>query len=189
MKIISRKEANSLGLTHYFTGKPCLHGHISERWVSTGQCVECRKENNACEKNKERLRVYGREYYAKNIEKKRLYYRDRQRSKIRECPIYSTSCRVRSRVGQAFRKNGYSKNTKTAEMLGCSWEELKTHIERQFTIGMSWDNRSQWHIDHIVPLASAKDESEVIALCHYTNLRPMWAGENIAKSDKREYLL
>jgi hypothetical protein len=48
---------------------------------------------------------------------------------------------------------------------------------------MTWDNRGQWHIDHIVPLALAKNEQDVIDLSHYSNLRPMWGADNIRKSD------
>ncbi len=51
---------------------------------------------------------------------------------------------------------------------------------------MTWDNRDKWHIDHIVPLASAKTESEMAALCHYTNLQPLWASENRRKGARIE---
>jgi hypothetical protein len=49
---------------------------------------------------------------------------------------------------------------------------------------MSWENRSEWHIDHIVPLSSAKSEAEIIFLNHYSNLQPLWAKDNIQKSNK-----
>ena len=58
------------------------------------------------------------------------------------------------------------------------------HLEKQFAIGMSWENRSEWHIDHIIPLSSAKTEDEVYKLCHYTNLQPLWAEDNLKKSNK-----
>jgi hypothetical protein len=72
------------------------------------------------------------------------------------------------------------------EIIGCDWSQLKTHLESQFKTGMSWDNWSQsgWHIDHIIPLASAKSEDELYKLSHYSNLQPLWWYENIAKSDK-----
>lgn len=69
-------------------------------------------------------------------------------------------------------------------MLGCDWSHLKTHLESKFTDGMSWENRSMWHIDHIIPLASAKSIEEVVKLCHYTNLQPLWAEENLSKGTK-----
>jgi hypothetical protein len=49
---------------------------------------------------------------------------------------------------------------------------------------MCWENRNEWHIDHIVPLSSAKTEDEVYGLCHYTNLQPLWAKDNLQKSNK-----
>jgi hypothetical protein len=83
----------------------------------------------------------------------------------------------------AFRNKGYSKNTKTQEMLGVDWEIAKQHIERQFTKGMNWENQGEWHIDHIIPLSSANTPERLKKLCHYTNLQPMWAVDNLSKSD------
>ena len=64
------------------------------------------------------------------------------------------------------------------------WEVCKAHIEKQFTKGMSWSNQGKWHIDHIIPLASAKNEDELMKLCHYRNLQPLWAEDNLKKSAK-----
>jgi len=61
---------------------------------------------------------------------------------------------------------------------------LKKHIEKQFTKGMSWKNQGDWHIDHIMPLASANTIEETIRLCHYTNLQPLWALDNLEKGAK-----
>ena len=83
----------------------------------------------------------------------------------------------------AFKSKGYSKNTKTQKMLGVDWEVCRAHIERQFTKGMNWDNYGEWHIDHIIPLASAKNEKQLIKLCHYRNLQPLWAEDNMSKSN------
>ncbi len=80
-----------------------------------------------------------------------------------------------------------SKNQLEKEsIIGGSVEFVKKHIERQFKKGMSWENYhiTTWHIDHIIPLSSAKNEEELLKLFHYTNLRPLWAKENISKSDK-----
>ena len=71
--------------------------------------------------------------------------------------------------------------------IGCSQSELKTHIERQFERWMSWENYgTKWHIDHIIPCASFdhRDEWQVKACWHWTNLRPLCAKENVAKKDK-----
>jgi hypothetical protein len=69
-------------------------------------------------------------------------------------------------------------------MVGCSPVELKMYLEKQFENGMTWDNRNEWHIDHITPLSSAKTEKDVINLCYFTNLQPLWVKENLEKSNK-----
>jgi hypothetical protein len=69
-------------------------------------------------------------------------------------------------------------------MLGCSYEDFKLHIEAQFVSGMSWENRSEWHLDHIIPVSSAINEDDLIRLNHYTNFQPLWAVDNLKKSNK-----
>ena len=84
----------------------------------------------------------------------------------------------------AFKSKGWVKYNKTMEMLGVSIETAKAYLERQFTNGMTWENQGEWHIDHIIPLSSAKDEEALRKLCHYTNLQPLWAIDNLKKGDK-----
>lgn len=78
-------------------------------------------------------------------------------------------------------------------ILGYTTEDLRKHLERQFTKGMSWENYGEWHVDHIVPVASftfeSADDADFAACWALTNLRPMWARENIRKRDKRLTLL
>ena len=78
------------------------------------------------------------------------------------------------------------KNKNTDELLGCSREEFKNHIESLFTEGMNWNNHGiyGWHLDHKIPLSSAKTENEAHSLCHYTNLQPLWWYENLSKGNK-----
>lgn len=92
-------------------------------------------------------------------------------------------------IATAFTRSGYTKTSRTHEIIGCSWEEFTVHIERQFLPGMTWENRHLWHIDHITPLSTAKTEEDVIALNHVSNLRPIWAEDNIAKKDKLLFLI
>jgi len=109
--------------------------------------------------------------------------------KRKKDPIKKMAIRIRSCIASAFRYKGFKKNSKSTQILGCTYDELKNHIEKQFTKGMSWDRLSEIHIDHIIPLATAKTIEDVIALNHFTNLRPMWAKDNILKSNKLEFLL
>lgn len=100
------------------------------------------------------------------------------------------SHKVRRMIGKSIRNRGYTKRSKTHEILGCDWEFFKTHIERQFVKGMNWENMGEEiHIDHITPLSTAKTEEEVIALNHFTNLRPMWAKDNMSKGAQITHLI
>ena len=81
------------------------------------------------------------------------------------------------------KRNIYNKPTNTNKILGADYETIKYYMENKFNDGMNWGNHGKWHIDHITPLASAK-KNELIKLCHYTNLQPLWAKDNMIKSEK-----
>ena len=70
------------------------------------------------------------------------------------------------------------------EILGCSLEDFKNHISKQFVKGMSWNNRNKWHLDHIIPISSAKNKEECLKLNNYQNFQPLWIKDNILKSNK-----
>jgi hypothetical protein len=145
-------------------------------------CKSCYKEYREANKNKikEYQKEYNKEYREANKDKRNEYLKNRRKTE----PLFKLVSNLRTRTSIAFKNKGYSKNTKTKEMLGIEWELAKQHIERQFTKGMNWDNQGEWHIDHIIPLVSANTEEELIKLCHYTNLQPLWAEDNLTKSDK-----
>jgi hypothetical protein len=84
----------------------------------------------------------------------------------------------------SIKGKGYTKKSKTNEILGCSFKEFKQHLELQFTEGMTWNNAGKWHLDHIYPVSLSKDENELIKLNHYTNFQPLWAEDNIRKGNK-----
>lgn len=99
---------------------------------------------------------------------------------------------IRRRMRKIITGEGTSK--RQLALLGCTRTEFIAHIERQFTKGMTWDNNgtgeNKWHLDHIVP-CSAFDQTNAAqrATCwHYTNLRPMWSKDNMAKSDKIDHM-
>ena len=138
--------------------------------------------------NKERKKEYRKEYYEANKERIKEFYKEYskeyQKERRKVDPLFKMTHNLRVRTSQAFKNNGYTKNTKTQEMLGVNWGICKAHIERQFTKGMSWSNYGNWHIDHIIPLASANTEQELKKLCHYSNLQPLWEADNLIKSAK-----
>ena len=117
-------------------------------------------------------------------ERKRRSHYSKANQKRRKTPMARLAHSSRQRVIEAFKNQGYSKTKRTAKMLGCSYGVLNKHLEEQFAEGMTWENRGEWHVDHRLPLAAARNTDELVALCHYTNLQPMWASDNKAKYDK-----
>lgn len=105
------------------------------------------------------------------------------KKRLKEDSFFKFKQSVRGLINSSIKYKGYTKKSKTHEILGCDWETFKTHIEKQFKKGMTWENRNEWHIDHIYPMKEAKTEEDVIRLNHYTNLRPLWAKENLSKRD------
>ena len=142
------------------------------------------------------IKIKKAEYYKKNkdhIAKKHLEWSRSIFKSVSEGTgsnqelNYVLRLRVRTRLLKALRTAGVnSNNTSLHDLLGCSVDELRTYLESRFMKGMDWSNRSKWHIDHIKPLASfdLTDPGQLCEACHYTNLQPMWAEDNIAKSDK-----
>lgn len=145
--------------------------------------------------NKEKIKESNKEYRLKNIKKLSEYgktYRNinavaiNERIKKRRLtnPLFKLTCNIRTNIGNAIKRQGYTKKSKTYEILGCSFEEFRQHLEKQFTEGMNWSNQGQWHMDHIYPVSLAKDEEELIKLNHYTNFQPLWAIDNLKKGNK-----
>lgn len=129
-------------------------------------------------KNKKRIA----EYSAANREK----IAERQRIRWKTDPNFKTSATLRDRMRQLI-KRGY-KSASTLELLGCSIEFVRQHLEQQFIEGMTWDNHGEWHIDHIRPCASfdLTDPVQQRQCFHYTNLQPLWAANNISKGARWE---
>lgn len=148
-------------------------------------------------RNLEKRRAQGRAWASARKEQKKQYdiiYRQNNKAKInarhlhkkRTDPIYKLKLLLRNRLGTAIKKN-YKKGSAVTD-LGCSILDFKLYIESKFKPGMSWNNWSihGWHIDHIIPLSSfnLNDRNEFLKAVHYTNLQPLWAHENLSKSDR-----
>lgn len=106
--------------------------------------------------------------------------------RLRGNSSYKLMKSMRAAVSRIKRFNSQVKCRKANQYLGCSIEHAARHIESQFKRGMNWTNHGRvWHIDHIIPLNAfdLSDQAQVLMCCHYTNLQPMWASDNIRKSD------
>lgn len=134
--------------------------------------------------NRERINKLKRESYKKDKTSKRQSDKKYQANKIKTEPLYKLKIRIRTRLYQFFKTKGVKKYYSTAALLGLEYKEIFIYIQNKFIDGMTWGNYGLWHIDHIIPLSSAKTPQEIIRLCHYTNLQPLWALDNIIKSNK-----
>lgn len=128
------------------------------------------------EKNPHRIKNYRRDNRERINFKKNEYIKIRRKKD----PSFAARLSARSIVNKAT-KLGYKKDSNTEAAIGCSYEEFKVHIELQFAEGMSWANRSEWHIDHIKPMAKLSDEKHLMT--HHSNLQPLWAKDNLRKAD------
>jgi len=211
--LLTKKQAREQGLKHYFTGKPCKHGHIAPRYVSNCKCFECtalltkkRREDDpsayaeqtAKSNAKKRVSGYWRSSaYKKTANRHKSRIRGKQARKkardnyidlVNKSPERLLARRLRTRLYKAIKAANTAKQDKTLEFLGCSAATAMNHLEAQFLPGMTWDNYGEWHIDHIRPCASfdLTDPAQQRECFHYTNLQPLWAKDNLSKSDKWE---
>ncbi len=165
--------------------------HILERERARSQDPLFREAKN------KRIAEYYRKFPEKKKESDRKSYQKRKTKQIKRQnerakerrktdPMFRAIACLRSRLGMAL--TDWHKSKPTMELLGCSKEELKIHLESKFQDGMSWENhgvgRDKWHIDHIIPLSKAQTLLELEQLFHYSNLQPLWGSDNIKKSNK-----
>jgi len=143
------------------------------------------------ENNKEHKVQYDKDYKLKNAQKY-IDYRNKNKEKFNNYrkekrnndPLYKLSGNLRRRILHCIKRKYWNKNNTTKDILGCDFNQVMIHLENQFTEGMTWENQGKWHIDHIIPLSSAKTKEELITLCNYKNLQPLWAIDNLIKSNK-----
>ena len=186
--------------------KPCKVKYTKEYNQKNKDKFDLWVAKSALNANKNGKRqAYSKEYRAKNKElcqkrqeisrsKKPEHYAAKAREVMRrrriEDPLFGLQNALRCRLNAVLKQMGYTKRSRTHEILGCDWEFFRGHIERQFLKGMAWEKMgAEIHIDHITPISMAKTEEDVIALNHFTNLRPMWAKDNRAKYSKITHLI
>lgn len=183
-----RREANrriwaERGESYREKAKPRIEGRRSVYNTNRRQRIASDTEY------KQEIRERQRELVARNGHQ----YREARRRKWAEA---TPAQRLRSYFGAAIYHalKGTGKGGKSwQQLVGYKTPDLARHLERQFLPGMTWDNYGEWHVDHIVPVASfnfsSPDDPDFRACWALTNLRPLWSGDNIRKSDNRLHLL
>jgi hypothetical protein len=184
-----------------------FYKHSKNPNIYRGQCKKCMNNSSAQynsnnkeiiseknkkfrlenpEINKEKCRNYRRNnpnHFRKWVEKNREH-RKKYILEYNSDPKNKVKNSLRSRINELLNKK-YN-NPRTLDLIGCDYEFLLKHLEDKFTEGMNWDNYGYygWHIDHIIPLSSAKTIEDIYKLYHYTNLQPLWGKDNMQKSNK-----
>ena len=148
---------------------------------SKGIQSKCKKCANIARRERRKRKMKTDDEFRKSDNRKREGRRVRREDRD---PVFKLKRKMRNALRGSFKRKGYTKNTQNQKILGGDWETVKEHFESLFTEGMNWDNMGQWHIDHIIPLSVAKTEEEIINLCNYKNLQPLWGEDNLRKSDK-----
>lgn len=152
------------------------------------------------ERIKESQRAYGkrnrtkRSYSTKllrekNIEKHREYMREYRKERKKTDVLFRFHNQIRNDLRACFKRAKFTKSEKFETLLGITILEFKAYLETKFEPGMSWENwgMNGWHLDHIIPKSSASTKEELEKLWHYTNLQPLWAADNIRKSNKLDW--
>lgn len=163
------REKYERSVRHELVCRRCLNAFHSKLITAKYCSDECRSKSNNAEA-RERMSEWRRKKYATDA-------------------AFNLRMRIRGLLRKALARQGGNKSKRTEQILGCSIEYFVKHIELQFLHGMTWGNRSEWHIDHIVPVSSAKNADEVEKLNHFTNLRPLWAKDNLAKGARMEMMI
>ena len=183
-----KKKQGKFGVASFC--KDCCNSNAREKYSNaTPSEIEAREQKRLSESvivsrkkvaNSEKRKLYMKQYRSSPEGKYRAAELQRERNKD---PIINLANRCRARVKESLRTNGYGKKSKTFKILGCDYEFFKQHIESQFSQNMSWEKLNEIHLDHFIPIVLASTEEDVLSLNHYTNIQPLWAEDNLKKSD------
>jgi hypothetical protein len=165
----------------------------TKKYFSKPETKERLKKNHKkwSEQNKEHLKQYIKEYRKNNVDKIRQIKRDYERYRKASDPAYKLISNFRTAIYQVLKENNVEKNKHYFDILKYTPEELISHLEKQFTDSMTWENYGEWHVDHRIPISSfnfeSVDDDSFIKCWSLENLQPMWGKENITKGDKIIY--
>lgn len=153
---------------------------------------ETKKRHKAyVEKNKEKIKEYNKKWQFENKEYRNKYSYNLKKQKAKKDKVYKLKLKIRPMLCNSFKRNKCTKKRKSEALLGCDIDFFVNHLLKTFEMnyGCKWNGIEKVHIDHIIPLAAAKTEEDVIRLCHYTNLQLLKAQDNLEKSNKMNWEL
>ena len=152
------------------------------------KCITVQKQVS-CRQQSVKIKLKKREYYYKNKTKVCATTNRYILRRLKNDLLFKLKHNARSLINESISNRSIKKNTKTEKYIGCSFEELKNHLESKFELGVTWNNYGSYRsIDRIGPCNQAQNSDELIKLQYYKNLRPMithWPNGNIMKSDNK----
>lgn len=145
-----------------------------KKWDKTYRDNHLQDRKEWLENNKDLINKYKREYH---------------QERVKTDPLYKFEKQIRGAISSSFKRKKYIKNNHTYEIIGLNSDEFIDYLKETFkdNYGYEWDGKEKVHIDHIIPLATATTEQEILKLCYYTNLQLLKAKDNLDKSDKLDY--
>lgn len=162
---------------------------LSKQWREANKDTLIEKRKEYYNSNKEHILKKNEEYRQANKDKVNETTRLRNLKRRYNDPIY----KLRRAMPAHIRRCLESKNKGTCEVIGCSYLDLWNHLcstfEENYGMPREWLSSFDYHIDHIIPLSSAKSLEEVIKLNHYTNLQILTKEDNLNKSNKLDWTI
>jgi hypothetical protein len=211
LESFNKQSSNSLNFRHqckacfkqqkaeyYLLNKEKIYRSVTNYYLSNrDKIVSISNANYHNNPQKDSLNLKKRIYYSKNKEKIKLKKnmwkinnKNYEKERLLD-PVFKVKKYLRNRIKQAIKNN--QKSGSAVSDLGCSINKLKFHLQLKFHRNprgkheyMTWDNYGEWHIDHKRPLSKfvLSNKEDFLRACHYTNLQPMWALDNIKKGNK-----
>jgi hypothetical protein len=209
-----KKEKNRIRSRNWYRDNLDRAKEAGRIWRTKNHDKKLARDNAWREKNQEKVREYRRAWKIRHPEKarswdishseKRRGYRRKwelahpeksgawkkshpKELQIRNKKYYANKPEaiiIRNIVYRMFKRISCKKTSHSYQYVGCTPGFLRNHIESLFKPGMTWENKGEWHIDHIIPLSlfPLKDDLSLMFIAsHYTNLQPMWGKENLSK--------
>ena len=175
-------------VTEFYSGrrrcKLCYNKYKKKSTPEQREVYNRRRKEKYYENHEEELeksRLWKKRNPEKVVEYRRGYMSGYEKKRMENDPLYNVSRTVRNLIKCSIYHKGFTKNSRTFEILGCSYEDFKLHIESHWEDWMNWDNyglyngkeNCGWEYDHIIPVSSAKCEEDIYKLNHYSNIQPL----------------
>lgn len=196
-KDCERLKNNEYNKTHkqeqkqYFElNKDKITEYKKQYYIKNKTEIDIKNKKYAIE-HKTELKKYYKEYKKKHKEHYKTYFKEYERNRKQKDALYKMKTQIRNVILKSFKRKRYNKMNNTEIILGCTYIEFYQHLLNTYksNYGIEWNEKTNVHIDHIIPLSTAKTEEDVIKLCKYTNLQLLNATDNMKKGSKMDWML